>query len=56
MRGNTIAIEFQRMVWVRDERGAEYVCYTRDLKNLHQIDDNEKKHCLDTSAVLGASW
>lgn len=56
MRGNTISQEYQRMVWIRDKSGAEYVCYTEDLKNPNQIDDNEKKHCLDTNAVLGASW
>ena len=45
MKGNTISREYQRMVWVRDEKGAEYVCYAEDLMNPHQIDNNEKKLC-----------
>jgi hypothetical protein len=56
MRGNTIAQEYQKMVWVRDEHGAEYVCYAKDLKNDAQVSDKEKERCLDTSAVVGADW
>ena len=56
MRGNTIAQEYQKMVWVRDDQGAEFVCYEKDLRNDSEINNDEKEHCLDTSAVLGADW
>ena len=56
MRGNTSAQEYQKMVWVRDEHGVEYVCYAKDLKNDAQISDEEKERCLDTSAVVGTDW
>jgi hypothetical protein len=56
MRGNNISQEYQKMVWVRDEYGAEYVCYAEDLKNDAQLNDEEKKQCLNTNLVLGANW
>lgn len=44
------------MVWVRDDKGGEYVCYANDLKSADHVSENEKEHCLDTSQVLGPNW
>ena len=56
MRGKVISKEYQKMVWVRDDNGGEFVCYENDLKNQDQIADHEKENCLDTSLVIGPSW
>ena len=56
MRGEIISAEYQKMVWVRDDEGGEYVCYAKDLKNPDRVSDNEKKHCLDSSLVMGPNW
>jgi hypothetical protein len=56
MRGKLISEEYQSMVFVRDDRGGEYVCYAKDLKDLEHVSDSEKKNCLDTSLVLGPNW
>ena len=56
MRGENISKEYQRMVWVKDENGKEFVCYADDLKTLDQLSEEEKKNCLDESQVLGPNW
>jgi len=56
MRGEIIAEEYNKMVWVRDENGREFACYAKDVRSTDTITDKEKKHCLDTSDVLGDSW
>ena len=56
MRGQIISQEYQNMVWVRDDKGGEYVCYANDLESPNHVSENEKEHCLDTSQVLGANW
>jgi hypothetical protein len=56
MRGNVISAEYKQMVFVRDDEGAEYACYAKDLKNPDHVSENEKKRCLNTSQVIGASW
>ena len=44
------------MIWVRDEQGAEYVCFDKNMEIDSLINDDEKDNCLNTSAVLGADW
>ena len=39
MRGENISKEYQRMVWVKDENGKEFVCYADDLKKLDELAD-----------------
>ncbi len=56
MRGEIISEEYKNMVWVRDDKGGEYVCYAKDLKSAGHVSENEKEHCLDTSLVLGPNW
>jgi hypothetical protein len=56
MRGENISKEYQRMVWVKDENGKEFVCYADDLKKLDELSEEEKKNCLDESQVLGPNW
>lgn len=56
MRGNIISEEYQKMVWVRDDRGGEFVCYAKDLKNQNHVSENEKDKCLDSSVVMGPNW
>ena len=56
MRGNLISKEYQSMVWVKDETGKEFACYASDVKDVNNINDEEKSHCLDLSQVVGDSW
>ena len=56
MRGELISKEYQKMVWVRDDKGGEYVCYASDLESEDHVSENEKEQCLDTSQVLGPNW
>ncbi len=56
MRGQLISKEYNKMVWVRDEKGGEYVCYAKDLKNQDRVSEDEKARCLDSSQVLGPNW
>ena len=56
MRGNITSAEYQKMVWVRDDKGGEYVCYASDLESADHVSENEKEQCLDTSQVLGPNW
>lgn len=56
MRGQLISEEYNRMVWVRDDNGGEYVCYANDLKNPDHVTEEEKERCVDTSQVLGPNW
>lgn len=60
MRGEIISKEYQKMVWIHDREGKQYACYADDLKgklrSVDQLTDEEKKSCLDISAVLGDSW
>ena len=53
MRGQLIYKEYQNMVWVREEKGAEFVCYAKDLESQNRVSDNEKQFYLDTSTILG---
>ena len=56
MRGQVISKEYNRMVWVRDDEGGEYVCYAKDLKNQDRVSEDDKAHCLDSSQILGPNW
>ncbi len=56
MRGQIISEEYNRMVWVRDPQGKEYVCYKNDLKSPDHVSDSEKDNCFDTSQLLGPNW
>ena len=56
MRGKLISKEYQSMVFVRDDKGGEYVCYANDLKNKDHVSEPEKENCLDTSLVIGPNW
>ncbi len=56
MRGQVISKEYNKMVWVRDDKGGEYVCYAKDIKTQDRVSEDEKAHCLDSSQVLGPNW
>lgn len=56
MRGHTLSREYQKMEWVRDIDGKEYVCYSSNVKDKKNLSDEEKANCLDSSQVLGDSW
>lgn len=56
MRGEIISEEYEKMIWVQDKNGKEYVCYLKDLKDKDNLTDEEKAKCLDTSQVVGDSW
>ena len=56
MRGDIISAEYNKMVWVRDDNGGEFVCYAKDLKDPNRVTENEKEFCLDSSLVMGPNW
>jgi hypothetical protein len=56
MRGDIISEEYNKMVWVRDDSGGEFVCYAKDLRSPDHVSESEKAKCLDTSQILGPNW
>ena len=56
MRGQIISEEYNKMVWVRDDSGGEFVCYANDLNTPDHVSEDEKEKCLDTSQILGPNW
>ena len=56
MRGKLTSKEYQNMVFVRDSRGGEYVCYAKNLKDPKHVSAEEKKYCRDSNLVLGPNW
>jgi hypothetical protein len=56
MRGALISKEYQSMVFVRDDKGGEYVCYAKDLKDKDHVSENEKENCLNINLVMGPNW
>ena len=41
MRGHLLSGEYNKMVWVRDDNGGEYVCYENDLKTPDRVTEEE---------------
>lgn len=56
MRDGVIKKEYEKMVWVRDKEGKEYVCYVSNIKKKEDLTEEEKAKCLDLNTVLGDSW
>ncbi len=59
MKGEIIANEFNKMVWVNDKDGAQYVCHTdnpNNIKRKEDLTDEEQQRCLNLNVVLGDSW
>ncbi len=59
MKGEIIANEFNKMVWVNDKDGAQYVCRTdnpNNIKRKEDLTDEEQQRCLNLNVVLGDSW
>jgi hypothetical protein len=59
MKGKIIAQEFNKMVWVQDNKGTEYSCsvdHTRNVKNKEELSTAEQKECVNLNSVLGDSW
>ena len=59
MKGQIISQEFNKKVWVKDNKGAEYVCHIdqeRNVKSKEDLSQNEQKSCMNLNVVLGDSW
>lgn len=60
MRGENISKEYQRMVWITDNKGRQYACYAEDLKGKirekKDLTEEERQNCMDLSEVLGDNW
>lgn len=59
MRGQIISNEFNKMVWVNDENGAQYACYAENPEEVKRKEDlsNEEQHkCLNLNSVIGDTW
>jgi hypothetical protein len=44
---------YESMVWIRDNDGREFVCYLDDIHNDHELNDEERKNCMDVSLLIG---
>ncbi|MDD5204370.1 MAG: hypothetical protein PHS17_03065 [Desulfobacterales bacterium] len=40
----------QRLVWVRDKAGNEYVCRVMDLKDPSRVSDDDLRNCVDDAS------
>ena len=48
MKGGIFVEEHeQRLVWVHDNAGNEYVCRVMDLKDPSRVSDDDLKNCVD---------
>lgn len=59
MKGEIIAKEFNKMVWVADKNGAEYACHAENPKGINRKEDltaEEQNKCTNLNMVLGDSW
>ncbi len=59
MKGEIIAQEFNKMVWVKDKDGAQYACYTdkqNDIKSKEELSSDEQQKCMNLNEVAGDSW
>jgi hypothetical protein len=59
MKGEIIAQEFNKMVWVNDKDGAQYACYLKkpnDISRKEDLTDEEQSRCINLNSVLGDSW
>ncbi len=59
MKGQIISQEFNKMVWVQDNKGTEYSCYTdqdRDVKSKEELSEHEQESCMNLNTVQGDSW
>lgn len=44
---------YESMVWVRDEDGREFVCYLDDVKNVRELNDNDREKCMNVNLLIG---
>ena len=44
---------YESMVWIRDNDGREFVCYLDDINNDNELNDEERKNCMDVSQLIG---
>ena len=44
---------YESMVWIRDNDGREFVCYLDDIHNDSELNDEERKNCMDVSLLIG---
>jgi hypothetical protein len=59
MKGQIISQEFNKIVWVNDEKGSQYACYIdgeRDIKSKEDLSQKEQQSCMNLNSVLGDSW
>lgn len=59
MKGEIIAEEFNKMVWVNDKNGGQYVCCTdnpNDITRKEDLTGEEQQSCMNLNVVLGDSW
>ena len=59
MKGQIISQQFNKTVWVQDNKGTEFACYIDQDRKVHSKEDLSKKEqqsCLNLNSVLGDSW
>ena len=44
---------YESLVWVRDKDGREFVCNLHDIRNDHELNDEERAKCMDVSLIIG---
>jgi len=54
MKGQIISQVFNKTVWVKDNKGAEYACQIdqdRDVKSKEDLSQHEQKSCMNLNTV-----
>ena len=44
---------YESMIWVRDNDGREFACYMDDVKDEHNLTEEERAKCLDVNQIVG---
>lgn len=44
---------YESLVWINDKDGREYVCALDDIRNEHELTDEEKAKCMDVNLLVG---
>lgn len=44
---------YESLVWISDNDGREYVCALDDVRNGHELNEEERAKCMDVSLLIG---
>lgn len=44
---------YESLVWITDKDGKEYVCSLHDIRNEHELNEEEREKCMDVNLLVG---